>query len=430
VSGRERAVGAVDRVGQRSSVIALTCAACGTTYPADFREGPCECGTVGQLVVDYDLDRVGWEFRKREQIEDRAGLLHYRPFLPLRDVDPVLVSLISPIRSVPWLAARVGVRELLLKDETVQPTASLKDRASAVAVARADALGHADIACASSGNAAIATAAMAAAQGLKAHVYLPRTAPDAKRLLAMAYGAEVRCDFADYEAAYAACEAEAAQAGWYNRNSGHNPYAIEGKKTCGLEIAEQTAADPVGWLVVPVGDGCTIAGIWKGICEMNQVRGLSRAPRLLGVQTTAASPVCSAWEDAWPTAEGRSREGTPAATIADAIAVQTPHSGTRALAAIRASEGSALAVTDAAILDSLLLLAHHAGMLVEPAAAATLAGAIEARQRGIIAASERVLLVLTGSGLKSMAAIEPQLRAASHATCRDAAPPPSRRRYR
>jgi threonine synthase len=389
-------------------LVGIDCLACGKHYADDAPEGPCDCGTAGLLELTYDLERVGHAYRQQRSDHERLNMLRYRAFLPLRTVDPALLPIVTQLRPAPRIARSLGLHEVVIKDETTQPTGSLKDRASAVAVARAAALGYQHIACASSGNAAIATAGMAAAQGLKAHVYVPKAVSQGKLGQARVYGAEVLVVDGDYDLAYETCNRQAAEHGWYNSNSGYNPYLVEGKKTCGLELAEQTVGGMPDWVAVPVGDGDTLAGIWKGLCEMLSLLGDASRPRLLAVQVSAAAPIYEAWAEGRATLGLLSRTSTQP-TIAGAIAVPRPYSGDLALRAIIASGGVVERVVDEALIDAELMLARAAGVFAEPAAAAGLAGVIAARDGGRVEQGARVALVVTGSGLKDMAAIAPHL---------------------
>ena len=241
-----------------------------------------------------------------------------------------------------------------------------------MAVARAAAFGYDEVACASSGNAAISLAAMAAAQGLRATVFVPDRIPRMKLALLRAYGPRVVLVAGPYESAYALCGRACDQFGWYNRNCAQDPYLVEGKKTCGLEIAEQTAGAPPDWVAVPIGDGCSITGIWKGMSEMAALGISPRVPRMLGVQAAGAAAVNDAWAEDLPLAEVEPRY--PAAeTLADSIAVSHPHNGERALEAVRASGGAVTAVDDSGISEAMLALGRS-GVLLEAASAATLAG--------------------------------------------------------
>jgi threonine synthase len=186
--------------------------------------------------------------------------------------------------------------------------------------------------------------------------------------------------------------------GWYNRNSAVNPLLVEGKKTAGLEIAEQTEPDLPDVVVVPLGDGCTLAGVWKGLREMYTLGLSPRIPRVIGVQAAGAAPIAAAL------AEDRDVTSVAVHTIADGIAVGTPRNWRKALNAVRASGGTIVTVTDEEILDAMRLLAETVGIWAEPAALAGIAALPALRDAGLVDRRERVLVLLTGHGLKDPAA--------------------------
>jgi threonine synthase len=363
----------------------LRCTRCGEESGAT--ESTCRCG--GILALEWDLGRAGRTLTRAALEQRPASMLRYRELLPLAGVEPKLGAIVTPLLEAPRLAAALGVASAAVKVEGMQPTGSLKDRASAIAAARAEALGYEVIACASSGNAATSMAGQATAHGLRATVFVPHRLPEQKLLQLHALGARVVAVDGPYEAAYRLCEDAAPRYGWYNRNCAQNPYLVEGKKTCGLEIAEQGVGRPADWVVVAVGDGCTVAGIWKGLVESHALGLAPGLPRMLGVKPAAGTE-----------------------TIADSIAVAEPRNAARAQAAVESSHGALVAVTDEAIHAATLELPRLSGVFAEPAAAATVAGVRLAREQGIIGGGDRVVLVTTGVGFKNLdvvrAAVEPR----------------------
>jgi threonine synthase len=384
----------VDKIKQ------LRCVECGAVYPYGEVEYTCpRCGISGILDVEFDYDAIAasgfgaavlaarpeqsiWRYFELLPVEDRANV-------------PTLQLGMTPIYRLPALGREIGIAELLIKDDGRLPTGSFKDRASAVGVARARELGFREIACASTGNAASSLAGMAANLGLKAHIFVPATAPEAKVAQLLIFGADVMLVDGSYDQAYWLCMDAAREFGWFNRNCAVNPYLVEGKKTCGLEIGEQLAQDIPDWVAVSVGDGCTIAGIWKGLKEMHRFGVLPRLPRLLGVQAGGANPISRAFE-----AGSEQVEYQQAVTLADSIAVGEPRNAVKALRAVRESGGAMVDVGDDEILAAMRLLAGRAGVFGEPAGIAALAGIRAAVERGIIGSEERVLHVVTGNGLK------------------------------
>ena len=302
----------------------------------------------------------------------------------------------TPIADVPRLAAWAGVRELRVKDEGRNPTASFKDRASSVGVARALSRKARVVACASTGNAASSLAGAAAAAGLTSVIFVPEFAPEAKVAQLLMFGARVLRVKGTYEEAWELCQRACVAYGWYNRNAAVNPSLVEGKKTCGLEIAEQLARDVPDWVAVPVGDGCTLAGVWKGLQEMHALGFIPRLPRMLGVQAAGASPLVAAFREA------RDLVPTRAETVADSICVGHPRNWRKALRAVSESQGAFVAVPDEAILEAMRAAGRRAGVFGEPAGVAGLAGLRHAVEDGIVGRRDRVLCVVTGSGLKDV----------------------------
>lgn len=391
-------------------VTGFECVSCRREYQSDEVRYTCpSCGLDGILDTRYDYDAV-----RRLLTRDRLGtdprLSHWRylPLLPIAERArlPSLPVGWTPIHDMPPLAQRFGVRAIHVKDEGRNPTASLKDRASSVGVVEAVQRGSSEITCASTGNAASSLAGQAAQMGLRAYIFLPAKVSESKLAQILIYGATVFKVRGTYEDAFRISMAAAERWGWYNRNSGINPILVEGKKTAGLEIAEQLRWEPPDVVVVPVGDGCTLAGIYKGLREMHLLGLTSRTPRVIGVQAAGASPI----EKAFRT--GTALRAESSQTIADGIAVGMPRNWRKALNAVRESGGTFVTVTDEEILDAMRLLARLTGIWGEPAAVAGVAALAHLVERGDIGRSDRVLLVITGTGLKD---IPSTLRAAGGA---------------
>jgi threonine synthase len=289
----------------------------------------------------------------------------------------------------------LGLGAFFVKDDGRNPTASFKDRASSVGVTRARWLGRSEITCSSTGNAASSLAGFAAEAGMKAFIFVPVSAPEAKVAQLLVYGARVFLVEGSYEDAFKTCQSSVAAFGWYNRNCAINPYLVEGKKTCGLEIAEQMRGRMPDVVTVALGDGCTTAGIWKGLVEMRRHAVIDRLPRIVAVQAEGASPLAKTF------ARGDERiEPVEATTLADSINVGAPRNGIKALRAVRASGGAIVTARDEAILSWIPRLARATGVFAEPTGVAALAGLEVAIERGLVRRGERVLHVATGNGLK------------------------------
>lgn len=382
-------------------VSALRCVRCGTAYAEGEVLYTCPaCGPTGILDIEYDYDAVaagGFGAQSLASNPDRSQW-RYRDLLPIGDgaeIPPVPVGG-TPLFPLPGLAPDLGVAELLIKDDGRNPTGSFKDRASSVAAVKARELGFETVCCASTGNAASSLAGFASQLGLKAFIFVPGFAPEAKVAQLLIFGATVFVVDGSYEDAFDLCTESAAEFGWYNRSAAINPIPVEGKKTAGLEIAEEMATDLPDWVSVSVGDGCTVAGIWKGLKEMNRFGVIDRLPRLLGTQAEGAAPLADAFardtEDWNP---------VQADTIADSISVGRPGNAVKALRAVRESGGTFVTVTDVEILASQRGLASF-GVFGEPAGVAGVAGIRRARGDGVVGSNDRVLHVVTGSGLKDV----------------------------
>ncbi len=307
----------------------------------------------------------------------------------------------------------MGLHRLYVKDDGRNPTGSLKDRASAIAVARARSEGAAVAATASTGNAAAALAGMCASAGLPSVIFVPETAPPAKLAQLLVYGSTVLAIRGSYDEAFDLCTEACAEFGWYNRNTGYNPYMTEGKKTVAYEIAAQLHAvllpdaeggDAVGFLapdavVVSVGDGCIIGGVYKGFYDLFQLGWIERMPRIIGVQSERSAALANAWRAGLDVPEP-----VVASTRADSISVNAPRDAAKALRAVRASGGAFVTVSDQEILDAIAPLAREAAVFAEPAGAASLAGLKRAVEDGLIDGDERVVIINTGSGLKDIRA--------------------------
>jgi threonine synthase len=380
-------------------VTGLRCILCGAEYShADLHTCP-RCGPQGILDVAYDYDAVRLAWRMNHPASRPLTMWRYKELIPVSDSlpRPFLQIGATPVYDVPGVAAAIGAKRVLLKDDGRNPTNSFKDRASAVGVLKAMEFGFTSIACASTGNAASSLAGLSAATGLSSFIFVPERAPDPKITQLLIFGATVIRVQGSYEDAFDLCTKACDTFGWYNRNSGTNPFLVEGKKTAGLEIADQCSQNLPEWVVVSVGDGCTVGGIGKGLREMLQLGFIPRMPRLLGVQAEGARPVHDAFYS------GKDLTPTQPSTLADSIAVGTPRNWRRAIREIRGSDGEMITVTDDEILDAMRLTARLGGVFGEPAGVAGVAGLRKAIKERIVKPEELSLVVITGNGLKDTA---------------------------
>ncbi len=378
-------------------VRALECTLCGATY--DPTEVVYTCpehdGVAGILDVVYDYDEIVDRFDA--PLDGRIdSQWKYRAFLPVADdADPVTLGEGgTDLLEAPRLSAALGV-ETLVKNDGTNPTGCFKDRATSVAATKARELGRKVVTCASTGNAAASLAGYAARAGLDARIFVPGDAPEGKLVQPLVYGADVLAVEGSYDEAYDLSLEVTDEYGWYNRNAAINPFQIEGKRTVGHELAEQTREAVPDWIVFSMGDGCTIAGCWKGFAEFHELGFVEDTPKMLGVQATGASAIHDAFhaDDADELAE----------TVADSIEVGRPRNTLKACRALEESGGTAVTVSDGEILAAETLLGRLEGIYAEPAGAAPIAGIRTARERGIVGPDETVVAVVTGTGLKDTA---------------------------
>lgn len=378
----------------------LACVRCGWSSRDPLAWACPGCGGDARMDVVYTPDAP----------REMAAKLGRRPYdqwryaelLPLPEgcPRPPLSVGWTPVVEAPRLAEAAGVARIVLKDDGRNPSASLKDRPSAVGVALALAWGADRIATASTGNAASSLAAMAASVGLPATIFVPQRAPAPKVAQLLAFGATVLRVAADYDTTWRLCAAaveEAARLGkerWFNRNCAVNPYLMEGKKTVALEMAEQLGERMPAWVSLSVGDGCTVAGVVKGFEQAREAGLIDRVPRVIAVQAEGAAPLARAAREGGPAWQER------ADTVADSIAVGAPRNPDKALAAVARNGGAWVTVSDASILAAIPLTASLSGVFAEPAAAAATAGVLEAAATGLIGPQDEVGIIVSGNGLK------------------------------
>ncbi len=380
------------------NVLHAKCVKCGKTYEAAPNLTNCTCGGILDIIYDYDYIKATLTKEKLAQRGDNS-MWRYRELLPVEEstqAPPLRVGW-SPLYEAKALAAQLGIKKLYVKDDGLNPTASLKDRASSMAVAKAVEAGAGVIACSSTGNAASSLAGNAAAAGLKTYIFVPSRAPKGKVAQLMTFGATVISVQGSYEETFELSKAAIEKWGWYNRNAAINPYLSEGKKTVGLEIMEQLNWIVPDYIAISVGDGCTIAGLWKGLKDLHAIGFIDRLPRLISAQAEGCCPLnraIAAGEDWRPMEEN---------TLADSIAVGVPRNADKALMAIRESNGLVVNVSDEEIMAAQKLLGRTCGVFGEPAGVTGAAGLKKLCEQGKIPADATVVSVVTGNGLKDVA---------------------------
>lgn len=385
-------------------VLYLKCLICGREYqPGDIAYVCPEHGDEGIVDVVYDYERIG-QRTSPEQLRESGDytIWRYKPLLPVApeaSVPPLAVGW-TPLYEASRLAAPLGLKHVWVKDDGRQPTASFKDRASAVAIVKAQEQGAKVITTASTGNAAAALSGLSASIGQPNVIFVPVSAPQAKIAQLLVFGSTVMLVQGTYDDAFELCLEAAAEYGWYNRNTGYNPYMTEGKKTASLEICEQLGWEAPDAIFVSVGDGCIIGGLHKGLKDLWALGWIDRMPRLYGVQSSGSDWMVQAWEE---DADLLAKPPIKASTVADSISAGLPRDRLKAMAAVKETDGAYLRVADEKILEAIPALARGCGVFAEPAGATAYAGLVRAVEEGLVEADERLVVLNTGNGLKDIA---------------------------
>ncbi len=382
----------------------LKCLICGAEYGPDEVEYVCpNHGNEGILEVHYDYERIGRHFSRDMLSESHDdSIWRYKPLLPVERnaaVPPLRVGW-TPLYATPRLAADLGLEHLWIKDDGRQPTASYKDRASAVAVVKARERDAKIITTASTGNAAAALSGLCASVGQANVIFVPESAPQAKIAQLLVFGSTVMLVKGTYDDAFELCLAAASEYGWYNRNTAYNPYMSEGKKTASYEICEQLAWQAPDVIVVSVGDGNIIGGLHKGLKDLAALGWIDHMPRLIGVQAEGSSYLYQAWKNG---EDVLTKPPVRADTVADSISAGLPRDRIKALAAVNETNGAYVSVSDEEILAAIPTMARGSGVFGEPAGAAAYAGLVRAVDDGLVSASDRIVVLNTGNGLKDVA---------------------------
>jgi len=383
------------------------CSICGKEFqPASVVYTCTSCGGNLDVVLDYK------DIAAKYQVEDITSrtdysLWRYLPLLPVKDPGGETTTLRfagwTPLYTPPALVKTLGVKQFWIKDEGKNPTASFKDRASSVVVARAREIGAEYVVTASTGNAGAALAGMSAAVGQKAIIFAPKTAPQAKIAQLLICGAQVILVDGNYDSAFDLTIEASKEFGWYCRNTGFNPFTAEGKKTAAFEIWEQICLNlPDDSLTlnvfVSVGDGNIISGLHKGFKDLVALGWLRQMPRIFGVQSDKSAAVANAFlagtEEIIPIA---------ATTIADSISVDLPRDGVRAVRAASETGGSYVLVSDEEIISGIGELGKY-GIFVEPAGSTSYVGMKKALSQKLIDPDEPTVVINTGNGLKDIRA--------------------------
>jgi threonine synthase len=387
----------------------LECSSCKREYEARRLHNVCtECGKP--LLVRYDLPRIAKFLTRQSLYARRADLWRYREVLPVRREDNI-VSLRegwTPLLHARAIGESVGMQEIYVKDESLNPTQSFKARGMAVAVSMAKELGAKKLAAPSAGNAAGALATYCARARLGAYLFMPRDTPRANIIECEATGAHVTL----IDGLITDCGAEVARRkdveGWFDVSTLKEPYRVEGKKTMGYEIAEQLAWTLPDVIIYPTGGGTGLVGMWKAFDEMQALGWIGpKRPRMISVQAAGCAPIVRAFEKGERTAE----EFPNAATIASGLRVPKAIGDFLILDALRESGGTAIAVTDDELVSGALELARTEGIFAAPEGGACVPALRKLVAEGLVKSDERVVLFNTGSGIKYLDVFEKALAA-------------------
>ena len=375
----------------------LKCIQCGKEYPALPDATTCLCGGILDVVYDYDYIKTKLNKVVLSKRNDQT-MWRYRELLPIEeDTSPEGLRVgNSPLYESPRIAEDLGTKQLYVKDDGFNPTSSLKDRASAMAVTKAKEAGYSTIACSSTGNAASSLAGNAAAAGLSTYIFVPARAPKGKIAQLMMFGANLTAVDGSYEETFDLSKKAIDKYGWYNRNAAINPYLSEGKKTVALEICEQLNFEAPDYVAVSVGDGCTIAGVYKGFYDMFSIGLTDKIPRLISVQAEGCCPINTAVTSGQPWTPQQEN------TFADSIAVGVPRNADKAIKAIIDSNGICVNVSDDEIKEAQKYLAKNSGVFAEPAGATATAGLIKLSLEGKLDKNAVIVSIATGNGLKDI----------------------------
>jgi threonine synthase len=360
-------------------------------------------GNEGILDVQYDYDLIKSRF-SRDQLAASQDftIWRYKPLLPVAAdaaVPPLAVGW-TPLYDAPRMANHLGLRQVWVKDDGRNPTASFKDRASAIAVVKAQELNADVVTTASTGNAAAALSGLCASVNQKNVIFVPESAPQAKVAQLLVFGSTVLLVRGTYDDAFELCLQAADEYGWYNRNTGYNPYMSEGKKTASFEICEQLNWQAPDAIFVSVGDGCIIGGLHKGLKDLMAMGWIDRVPRLIGVQSEGSDFMYQAWVN---DEDVLTKAPIQASTVADSISAGLPRDRMKAMAAVQETGGAYVSVSDDEILKAIPAMARLSGVFGEPAGAAAYAGLVKAIDDGLVSANDRVVVLNTGNGLKDIA---------------------------
>ena len=387
------------------AITGLQCHQCNWLVPADPFHYTCpKCGKNLDFTYNYELIRRSWSKHDLEQNPEQS-IWRYLPLLPVAHA-PEQTSLRvggTPLVNLPEIAKTHELASFQIKDDTRNPSGSLKDRATELSIQHAQEQGQGTIVAASTGNAGSSLAALTAYHGVKSIIFAPASAPLAKLTQIRQHGAKLVPVDANYDTAFDLAFDWAKKHNHYSRNTGINPILAEGKKTVALEIAEQRNWQAPDHVFIPVGDGCIISGVFKGFFDLLALGWIDQLPRLHAVQAEGSAAIVDSLT------RGGEIVTVEANTIADSISVDRPRDGDKARRAILESDGRGFRISDEDILEAQRLLASSTGIFAEPAAATAYAGFVQASAQGLFQAGDHVVVLITGTGLKDIPSAQKNL---------------------
>jgi threonine synthase len=385
--------------------IGLKCNFCNKEYELSNIYTCVNCHNNLEVVYDYDKLKKENLYKKLKENKE-FSVYRYFDFLPIKEEKLINLQIgWTPLYKKDNLKDEFGVNSVYIKDDGKNPSCSFKDRAGFVIISKAKEFKKDIITSASTGNAASSLSTLAAAYGIKTNIFVPKRAPEAKIAQLLIYGSNVIIVDGNYDEAFDLCIEASSKYGWYNRNTGYNPYTREGKKTCSYEIVEQfnleydndknifKAPDKI---FVSVGDGNIISGIFKGFVDFYNSNLIDKIPKIIACQSTKSNAISKAFK------ENSEIQEVDATTIADSISVNLPRDGKVALNYLKKYDGDVVEVTDEEILESILELARKTGVFAEPAGACCYAGLKKYSSLNKLDKEDNVVLIVTGNGLKDI----------------------------
>lgn len=385
----------------------LVCSRCGRTFSLNQKPLLCPSKDLGRLDIVYDYEKISQMFKKDALSSRQFNMWRYREILPVPS-EQYVVSLGeggTPLLKASRLSEKIGLRNLLLKDETRNPTGSFKDRAMSVSVSMAKYFGYSKAVIASSGNAAASLAAYGAKAGIEVYALVPHFAAYGKIAQLLLYGAKViRVEWIEAEDPTVKMMLVLYEKyGFYPSPSFgvFNPYQVEGPKTISIEIVEQLNWKTPSQVFVPTGAASLLTGVYKGFYDLLTLGFIEKIPRLVAIQPEGNHPLVRAWKERADPFNIRPWEKPPE-TIATGLEDTYPWDGDAGLRALYETNGYGIVVSDEEIIEAMKLLAKYEGVFAEPSGAAGLAGAVKAYREGLIDKDEEIVVLVTGHGLKDI----------------------------